>query len=87
MVSDRDLVRVTLQNAGRILDVDACTLADVMTPSPLFVIEPSAPLAEAAELLCKHQISALPVVQSGEVVGLLTSSDLLRTFFQEEAAF
>lgn len=86
MVSNRDLVRVTFQNSGQVLDLDGCTAADIMTPSPLLAIGPDDSLADAARLLDEHQISALPVLEEGNVVGVLTTSDLLRTFWQGQEA-
>ena len=82
MVSSHDLVRVTLQNQGRVLDLDGCVAKDIMTPAPLQSIGPRATLAQAAQLLDELQIGALTVQDAGALVGILTTSDLLRTFWQ-----
>jgi len=37
-------------------------------------------MAEAARLLLVHKIGALPVVKEGELVGVITTTDILRTF-------
>lgn len=84
LISNRDLVRVVFQNPGRVLDLDGCTAADIMTPSPLVVIEPEAPLGEAARLMHEHQVSALPVVEDGQVWGIVTTADILRVFWQTQ---
>jgi CBS domain-containing protein len=80
MLSSRDLARVTLTNSGRVLDMDGCTVAEIMTPSPLVTIGSEASLAEAARLLHEHKVNALPVVDSG-LVGLITSEDILRSLW------
>ncbi len=54
------------------------TAAELMTADPL-TIESSATLDPAVTLLIKRQMSCLPVVDAGKLVGLLTSTDLLMT--------
>lgn len=49
----------------------------VMTKSPL-VTAPDAELADAVELLVAHKISALPVMESGKLVGILSEIDVLK---------
>src|SRR5579871_6834150 len=52
--------------------------ADVMTPSVL-VTTPATTLHDAACLMLEHQVSGLPVVDSGgQAIGMLTEADLLR---------
>jgi acetoin utilization protein AcuB len=53
--------------------VDAC-----MTPDPE-CIAPTAPLAEAIDVLMLRRISGLPVVQDDRLIGIITITDLLRT--------
>ena len=46
--------------------------------SPAICISPEAPLKEAARLMARHRVSALPVTDcSGAPVGLISESDLL----------
>jgi arabinose-5-phosphate isomerase len=72
--TDGDLRRV-LDRTG---DVHATTMHDVMT-SPGKRVRPSELAAEAAHLMEKHRITALPVVDdSGVLVGALNVHDLLR---------
>jgi acetoin utilization protein AcuB len=55
----------------------------------VLTVEPDASLADAARLLRRERIGALPVVQGGHVVGMLTRSDLLEALVQllaDEAA-
>lgn len=49
---------------------------DFMTPSVL-IVEPDTPVRRVAELLLEHGISAVPVVDNGVPVGLISDSDLV----------
>ncbi len=60
------------------LDPANVSVADIMTPAPLVTISPEATTREAAELMVRHNIRRLPVVQDGALVGIITSKDLLR---------
>lgn len=55
----------------------AKTVADVMTPDPVSVA-PNAVLKDAIQLLVDHRVSGLPVIDdSGNLVGILSESDLM----------
>ena len=43
-------------------------------------VKPSATLEEAAWLFLKHQIGGLPVIDNGNLVGMITSNDVLKAF-------
>jgi len=51
--------------------------ADVMTRA-LVTVSPDTPLAEVIQLLLDKGAGAVPVVESGEVVGIVAETDLLR---------
>lgn len=53
----------------------------VMTRSPK-TIAPEANIAEAAEILARDKISALPVVSDGKLKGIITSEDLLWAYLE-----
>jgi CBS domain-containing protein len=53
------------------------TVREVMTYDPV-TITPEDTLQEAAERLLEYQISGLPVVQNGRVVGIITESDIFK---------
>ena len=56
----------------------ARTVGEIMTPHPVSISE-QASLAEAASILDARKISGLPVVDAeGEVVGVLSQTDLVR---------
>ncbi len=72
IITDRD-VRLHYERRER------TTVGAIMTPNP-HCITPEASMAEAARLLLVHKIGALPVVKESELVGIITTSDILRTF-------
>ena len=51
-------------------------VSDVMS-TPLITIDPTTPAPEIAQTLRAHNIKRLPVVHNGEVVGIVTRTDLL----------
>lgn len=44
----------------------------------LITLAPEQPIAEAAQLMIERHIGGLPVVEQGRLVGILTTSDLLK---------
>ena len=58
------------------------TVRDIMTPRPL-AIQQSATVREAAKLMLDKKISGLPVLDmAGNVIGILTESDIFRMIAQ-----
>jgi len=53
------------------------TMVAVMTPFPYF-IAPSASLAEADSLMAEHNVHHLPVIDEGDIVGMLSMRDMLK---------
>lgn len=47
-------------------------------------VDPETSLAEAAQTLFENKIGCLPVVEGNRLVGILTESDFVRRFVQEE---
>jgi acetoin utilization protein AcuB len=43
-------------------------------------VPPDCPLEEAASLMVEHKIGSLPVVEAGQVVGIITETDIFRQF-------
>jgi CBS domain-containing protein len=59
-------------------DVSHSTVADVMVLD-VIVVRANAPLEQAAELMDRHHISGLPVVDAaGTLVGVVSQTDLVR---------
>ena len=79
MVSDRDLRDVSPSSRD---NRDAATLqwvrvGDMMTRSPV-TISPFDTIDHAAREIYTRKIGCLPVVDEGELVGIVTSSDMMR---------
>ena len=49
---------------------------DQVMKSPVMTVSPDYPLEEAARLMLKHKVGGLPVVEDGELVGIITVSDV-----------
>lgn len=73
----------------RIVDVDrdpALTrVVEVMTPDP-YTIEPGSRISDAMELMTSRRFRHLPVVEDGQVVGMVSIGDVMRwvTMHQQE---
>jgi len=85
IVTDRD-IRLNLPSPATSLSVwevnyllARMTVESAMTTS-VVVISPRHDAKEAASLMLDHKIGALPVVDGGRLVGIITETDLLRAF-------
>ena len=52
------------------------TARDIMTPDPV-TVSPEASVTDAAHLMVDRSVGALPVVEEGKLVGLVTEGDLI----------
>jgi len=85
IVTDRDLRQVVFD--PRIQDrlgdlagaLGALTVGEVMTWG-VVTVRPETEIRRAARLMREQRIGALPVVEGGRVVGILTETDVLRAF-------
>lgn len=57
------------------------TAEDVMTPNPM-VLDPDDTIGLAADIFLSNKFHALPIVDDQELVGILTTHDLLAFAFQ-----
>lgn len=55
------------------------TASSCMTPHPI-TVTPEVPAYRAAEMLSVYKFGALPVVDQGELVGIITVTDFLNRF-------
>jgi acetoin utilization protein AcuB len=72
IVSDRDLREHVGSHSN--VRVSGAMTKQVVSVAPTTMLE------QAANLLVKHRIGGLPVVEQGKVVGIVTATDLLRAF-------
>lgn len=63
--------------------LSARTVGDAMT-TPAVTIAPGKLVAEAAELMLDLRIDRLPVIEAGELVGIVTRADLVRAFTRKD---
>ena len=57
---------------------DQTPVASIMTREPLFAVPPNASLPDVLELLDRHDINQVLVLQDGQLIGLLSRGDVLR---------
>jgi acetoin utilization protein AcuB len=57
------------------------TIDQVMTRKVITVDE-RAPLEEAARIMIDNKVGGLPILRDGELVGLITETDIFRTFME-----
>lgn len=78
--TERDVLRRVV-NDGR--DPRSTTVADVMT-APVLTVAPETTVAECRQLFTGRRIRHLPVMERGELCGVVTSGDVL-AFEADEA--
>jgi acetoin utilization protein AcuB len=85
IVTDRD-IRLNLPSPATSLSVweinyllARMTVGSVMTKT-VITVDPGRDAQDAARIMLDHKIGALPVVEAGTVVGIMTESDVLRAF-------
>lgn len=86
IVSNRDFVRAAVRHPERQLDLHGTPVSDVMTRAPLRTTWPGGTLAEAADVMRSHKVSALPVLEGNDLSGIITTDDLLAAVAQPPAA-
>ena len=72
IVTERDVL-LSVAN-GR--DPEATTIGEVMTKS-VVTIDPDKTLSEAVDLMVKHKIKKVPVVEDDKLIGIITASDIV----------
>jgi len=75
LITERDLVAQFL--AREELECASAVAADVMQPDPVSM-PPETYMYEAMAFMMSHSVQYLPVVEAGEVVGIVAFTDLLR---------
>jgi acetoin utilization protein AcuB len=87
IVAQKDLLNaspspVTSLSVWEIHDlVSKITVKRVMTPK-VITIQEDTPLEEAARLMADHKIGGLPVLHGDKIIGIITETDLFKTFLE-----
>jgi CBS domain-containing protein len=72
MVTDRDITtRVVAQGAS----AEEISVGDICSRDPISA-EPDHDLDEALELMARHKVRRLPVVENGRLVGIVSQADI-----------
>jgi len=74
IITERDILAKIVEQR---LDPEAVLARHIMS-SPLITVDPNTPLEEAARIMAERQIKRLPVVEGGELVGIISSTDIVR---------
>ncbi len=84
MLSYTDLLRISfadsVEDEGDNVDTviyDMFTIYQVMTKN-LTTVSTDATIKDVAEILASHEFHALPVVNEGKLMGIVTTTDLIR---------
>ncbi len=90
ILTKRGLLRVDLSFLGDNLPEENSSISDgkvsdIMTRNPI-TITPQALIPKAARIMLENKITALPVVENGKLVGILTNSDLMSFVINESSS-
>lgn len=72
IVTDRD---ITIRGIAEGVDPKTTTVADVAS-SEVVTVSPDQDLDEALTMMARHQVRRLPVVEDGNLVGILAQADV-----------
>lgn len=87
IVSERDLLHASPSDATSLSVwelnylISKITVDEIMTTEVITIAE-DVPIEEAALLMVDNKIGGLPVVHDGEVVGIITETDLFKIFLE-----
>ena len=82
IITDRDIV---VRGIAEGENPDECTAEDILSEQ-LHTIQTHADIEEAAELMARHQIRRLPVVENSVIVGMISLGDIAVKSEEDEAA-
>jgi CBS domain-containing protein len=72
MITDRDITTRVVAEAA---DPQMTSVGDVYSRD-LISVEPDRDLGEALQLMARHQVRRLPVVENGRLVGMVAQADI-----------
>ncbi len=85
IITEKDLLNASPSSATT-LDVWEQTsllhrlkIKEIMTENVL-TVEPNTPVEEAAKIMADNKVGALPVLKDGKLVGIITETDIFKTF-------
>jgi CBS domain-containing protein len=75
VITDRDITTRVVAEAA---NLEKTSVEDVYSRDPVSV-EPDKDLEEALQLMARHQVRRLPVVENGRLVGIVAQADIALT--------
>ena len=72
VLTDRDIV---IRAVAEGMDSNTTNVGQIASTDPV-TVEPSQSLGDALELMSAHQVRRLPVVEDGQLVGMLSQADI-----------
>jgi CBS domain-containing protein len=75
IITDRDITTRVVAEAA---DLETTSVRDVCSQDVISV-EADADHGEAVELMARHQVRRLPVVEDGRLIGIVAQADIART--------
>ena len=87
IVSEEDLLNASPSSATSLSQwelnylISKITVKQVMTKD-VITIHPDTALEDAARVMADNEIGGMPVVEDGKIVGIITETDLFRTFLE-----
>ncbi|MCW3161720.1 CBS domain-containing protein [Chryseobacterium oryctis] len=61
---------------------DMFSISQVMTKAPI-TVEPDTTIKEVAEILSQQSFHSIPIVENGELKGIVTTTDILKYLLQQ----
>jgi acetoin utilization protein AcuB len=87
LVTDRDIRLALIPSPlstpeDRVYHLGALERVDEIMATDLIIVTPQTTIEEAAKLMAKYKIGAVPVVSQDQLVGILTETDILCVFIE-----
>jgi len=80
MITDRDITTRVVAEAA---DLATTSVGDVYSQN-LISVQPDKGLEEALQLMARHQVRRLPVVENGRLVGIVAQADIALSLSGDE---
>jgi CBS domain-containing protein len=74
IITDRD---ITIRGVAEGRDAKTTKVSEIMSADPI-TIAPDADISEAATIMAKSQIRRIPVVENGQLLGIIVTAQLAR---------
>lgn len=92
VLSYSDLLKISYADVEEAEDVetdgvsavvyDIFSISQVMTKSPM-IVEPNTTIKEVVEILTEQSFHSIPVVENGELKGIVTTTDILKYLLKQ----